>query len=200
MRTDFLARQSVAGLLLLTSVFWGEACSRSGQGDNDGMTKSSPGAAQAPYDLQFIDTMTAHHQGAIDMAQIAEMKARHAELKAFAKTIVADQQREVAAMKQWREHWYAGQPKAENMEIPGMMDAMEGMNMDHMRSASGAEFDRMFLDMMNPHHEGAVAMAKDALSKAEHPEVKKLAQQIIDAQTKEIEMMNNWKDTWDAAK
>jgi uncharacterized protein (DUF305 family) len=51
----------------------------------------------------------------------------------------------------------------------------------------------MFIDMMVPHHEGAVQMSKDALTRAEHQEVKTLAQQIIDAQQKEIDQMKQWK-------
>jgi uncharacterized protein (DUF305 family) len=165
-----------------------------------GMMSSSPSAANAPFDLQFIDTMSAHHQGAIDMAQTAESKAQKAELKSFARKIVEDQQREIAQMKQWRDKWYSGRPQAMNMEMPGMMDSMKGMNMDGMKAMTGADFDRMFLDMMIPHHQGAVAMAKDALNKSEHAEVKKLAQQIIDAQQKEIGMMKKWKAAWGGAK
>ena len=164
-----------------------------------GMMSSSPDAANAPFDLQFIDTMTAHHQGAIDMAKTAESKAEKTELKSFARKIVEDQQREIAQMKEWREKWYSGRPQAMNMEMPGMMDSMKGMNMDGMK-ATGADFDRMFLDMMIAHHQGAVAMAKEALNKSEHSEVKNLAQQIIDAQQKEIEMMKKWKAAWGGAK
>lgn len=165
-----------------------------------GMMSSSPNAADAPFDLQFIDTMTAHHQGAIDMAQTAESKAQKAELKSFARKIIEDQQREIAQMKQWRDKWYSGRPQGMNMEMPGMMDSMKGMNMDGMKAMTGADFDRMFLDMMIAHHQGAVAMAKEALNKSEHSEVKELAQQIIDAQQKEIEMMKKWKAAWGGAK
>jgi len=91
-------------------------------------------------------------------------------------------------------------PKAENMELPGMRDLMKGMNMAHMKTMKGADFDRMFLDYDDPHHLGAVTMAKDALSKSEYPEIKTLAQQIIDVQQKEIEMMNKWKAAWSGAK
>jgi len=166
--------------------------------EHGGMKSSSPSAASAPFDLQFIDTMSAHHQGAIDMAKTAESKAQKAELKSFARKIVEDQQREIVQMKEWRDKWYSGRPQAMNMEMPGMMDSMKGMNMDSMKNMTGADFDRMFLDMMIPHHQGAVAMAKEALNKAEHPEVKKLAEQIIDAQQKEIEMMKKWQAAWGA--
>jgi len=165
-----------------------------------GMMKSSPNAASAPYDLQFLDTMTGHHQGAIDMARPAEQKAQHAELKTFAAKIVSDQQKEIAQMKAWRSQWYAGKPEAMNMEMPGMMDSMKGMDMKGMNAASGNEFDLMFLDMMTPHHTGAVAMAKEALTRAEHTEIKNLARQIIDAQEKEIAQMNKWKAAWGGAK
>lgn len=162
---------------------------------------SSPNAASAPYDLQFIDTMTAHHQSAIDMSRPAEGKAQHAELKAFAAKIAADQQKEIAQMKAWRDGWYAGRPEAMNMEMPGMLDSMKGMDMNGLNTASGNEFDLMFLDMMTPHHVGAVAMAKEALTRAEHTEIKTLARQIIAAQEKEIAQMNKWKAAWgDAAK
>ncbi len=131
--------------------------------DHGQMMKSSPDAASAPYDLQFIDTMMAHHKGAIDMATMAETKAQHGELKTFAAQIVADQQKENAQMKQWRERWYAGKPEAVNMEMPGMMDSMKDMDMKGMNTASGNAFDLMFLDMMTPHHEGAIQLAREAL-------------------------------------
>ena len=66
-----------------------------------------------------------------------------------------------------------------------MMDAM-----------SGKDYDVMFLDMMTPHHMGAITMAKEALMKAEHPEVKTLAGQIIKAQEAEIKQMADWKSKW----
>jgi len=158
--------------------------------------KSSPNAASAPYDLQFIDTMSAHHQGAVDMALPAKTKARHQELKDFAAKIDSDQQREIAQMKEWRSQWYTGKPEAMNMEMPGMMDSMRGMDMKEMNSATGNSFDLMFIDMMTPHHEGAVVMAREALTKAEHPEIKTLAQQIITAQEREIAQMKKWKEAW----
>ncbi len=169
-------------------------------GMNHGAMQSSPNAASAAYDLQFLDTMTAHHQGAVDMARPAETKAQHSELKEMAGNIIRDQEREIAQMKQWRDEWYAGKPQAMNMEMSGMMDSMRGMDMTKLNAASGNAFDMMFLDMMTPHHQGAIVMAREALTKAGHPEIKKLAQQIIDAQEREIAQMNKWKTAWSAGK
>ncbi len=95
--------------------------------------KSSPNAARQPYDLQFLDTMSAHHQSAIDMAKMVDGKSNNAELKAFAAKIIADQNKEIAQMKDWREKWYAGKPMAMNMEMPGMNDSMKMMMGDGMK-------------------------------------------------------------------
>jgi len=161
--------------------------------------KSSPNAASQPYDLQFLGTMSSHHQSAIDMAETAVKKTQNQELKAFAQKIIADQKKEIAQMKGWREKWYAGKPPAINMEMPGMNDSMKMMMGDGMKkfeAATGKEFDLMFLDMMTAHHAGATTMAKEALTKAEHPEIKTLANQIIKAQEAEIKQMNDWKAKW----
>ena len=168
-------------------------------GMDHGSMQSSPNAASQPYDLQFIDTMTNHHQGAIEMAEMALKKSNNAELKAFAQKIIDDQKKEIAQMKDWREKWYAGKPEAVNMQMPGMMDSMKmmaGDEMKKMEAASGKDFDVHFLDMMTPHHAGAVTMAKEALARAEHPEIKTLANQVIKEQEAEIKEMADWKSKW----
>ncbi len=160
---------------------------------------SSPNAASQPFDLQFIDTMTHHHQGAIDMAKMASTKSQNDELKKFAQKIIEDQNKEIGQMKDWREKWYSGKPAALNMEMSGMSDSMKmmmGDGMKKMEVASSKEFDLMFLDMMKPHHAGAVTMAKDALAKAEHPEIRTLANQIITSQEAEIKQIDAWKASW----
>ena len=166
---------------------------------NHSEMKSSPNATSAPFDLQFIDTMTHHHQGAIDMAKTALQKTQNVELKKFAQKIIDDQNKEIAEMKEWRDKWYAGKPAAMNMEMPGMSDSMKMMTGDEMKkfeAATGKEFDVLFLDMMTPHHAGAVEMAKDALAKAEHQEIKTLSNNIIKAQEAEIKQMADWKTKW----
>ena len=166
---------------------------------NDPAMKSDPGANAAPYDLQFLDTMSVHHQAAIDMAKMVDGKTQNAELNKFAGQIIADQGKEIAQMKEWRDKWYAGKPAAKNMEMSGMMDSMKMMmdgGMKKMGSMTGKDFDTDFLDMMTPHHAGAITMAKEALTKAEHPEIKALSNQIIKAQEAEIKMMADWKAKW----
>jgi len=63
-------------------------------------------------------------------------------------------------------------------------------------TTTDAPFDARFIDGMTPHHEGAVTMAREALTQAEHPEIKQLAQQIIDSQEQEADQMQAWRREW----
>ncbi len=157
--------------------------------------KSDANAASAPYDLQFIDTMIHHHQGAVEMAKMIDGKTQNAEMIKFGKQIVSDQEKEIAQMKDWREKWFKGAPRAMNMEMPGMADSMK-MDMSKLSNSKDKAFDLAFIEMMIPHHDGAVIMSKEALTKSQKPEIKTLANQIIKAQEAEIKMMNEWKTKW----
>jgi uncharacterized protein (DUF305 family) len=197
-----MKRYSGIVLLLLVSA----ACGNQEHAGHTSTTQphASPGAtttanATAPYDLQFLDTMTHHHQGAIDMVEAARGRFSHKELADAGEKIVADQRQEIARMKTWRDRWYPGAPPAVNMNMPGMAESMS-MDMSHMTHMSGNELDVMFIDMMKPHHEGALAMAEEALAKAEHGEIRELAKAIVDAQTREIEQFSAWRKAWAAAK
>ena len=171
------------------------------QGMNNGnmdhsMMQSSPNAAAAAYDLQFLDTMIAHHQGAVEMAGPAAAKAQHAEIKTLAGNIISSQQTEIAQMKAWREKWFAGAAPAINMEMAGMKDSMMRMDMKKLGTLNGNAFDIEFIGQMIPHHEGAVVMAKEALKKSTKDEIKNLAKAIIAAQEAEIKQMDDWRTAW----
>lgn len=85
-----------------------------------------------------------------------------------------------------------------------MMANNHGEDMDSMMKQmnagligkSGDAFDQAFLKEMIVHHEGAVEMAKLALTNAKHQEIKDLAKAIIEAQNKEITSMKTWQSTW----
>lgn len=157
---------------------------------------SSLNAAAAPYDLQFLDTMIAHHQGAVEMAGPCSAKAGHSEIKTLCGNIISSQQKEIGEMKAWRDKWFAGAAPAINMEMPGMKDSMKGMDMKLLGTLTGNEFDRAFIKQMTPHHEGAVIMGKEALLKSTKDEIKTLSDSIIKAQESEIKRMNDWQTAW----
>ncbi len=158
--------------------------------------ESSPGAESAPYELQFIDTMIVHHQGAIDMAKLAETRAAHAELKTLAKNILAEQEKEIAQMSEWRAKRYGERAAAVNSSFPGMREGMKGMDMKKLESLTGNAFDLEFIRQMIPHHEGAVIMAKDTSGYDTHAEIKTLSNTVIKAQEAEIRQMKGWLVEW----
>ena len=160
------------------------------------MKESSPNAANAPYDLQFLDTMIEHHQDAVNMTKPILAKTDNAELKAFASKIIADQNKEISQMKDWRKKWFDGEPAAMNAEMPGMMESMKGVNRKKLESGGGKLLDLRFLTIMTRHHQGAVIMSKEALDKAERAEIKTLANQIIKAQEAKIKQMQDWNTAW----
>lgn len=160
------------------------------------MHKSSPNAAKAPYEQQFLDTMAMHHQMAMHMASLVESRSANQELKDMAKKMMAEQEKEIAQLKGWKEQWYAGKPEAMNMKMPGMPESMKGMSGDKLMSAKGEQFDRMFVDMMSQHHKGAIKMAQTAAPKLQHAEVKEFANKLVEMQKKEVAHMAEMKKSW----
>lgn len=76
-----------------------------------------------------------------------------------------------------------------------MNTTMEGMTAG-LAGKQGTDFEQAFIDEMIVHHEGAVAMAHMVLQKSQRPELVQLANDIISAQTREIDMMRGWKSDW----
>lgn len=145
-------------------------------------TQSSPDAAKAPYDIQFLDTMAEHHREGIEMFKLAAGKAEHEEVRAKAQRMMAEQQEEIPELEGMRDDVKPGVPQSVNRKLPGM----KPMDMSPLESETGSDFDRRFLDMAIQHHEGAVAMAQDALKHAKGQEVKERAQSMIAKQDEEI--------------
>jgi uncharacterized protein (DUF305 family) len=80
-------------------------------------------------------------------------------------------------------------------EAGGSGMTMSQMN-DDLREKSGDEYDAAFLALMIEHHEGALDMAKLSVERAEHAEVQRLSEEIVDAQEREIAQMRRWQDQW----
>ncbi len=74
------------------------------------------------------------------------------------------------------------------------------MSMDDMsrelKPLEGDNYDKAFIEMMIAHHQGAIDMAKLSATRAKHDEVKKLSQEVITAQEKEINDMKRWQELW----
>lgn len=161
------------------------------------------GSADTNYDLRFIDAMVLHHQGAVSMAKEAQQKSQRPEIKQLANNIIQSQSKEINQLQQWRSAWY---PQASNEPVayggadkslkPMSEQQRQSMTMSKDLGSADAEFDLRFINEMIAHHESAITMAQDALSKSQRPEIKDLAQDIVAAQQAEIEQMKQWRQAW----
>lgn len=162
-------------------------------------TTDSPSQTEAEdvhngADTMFAQMMIIHHEGAIEMADLAVEQADSQEVRSLAERISAAQGPEIDQMTSWLETWGEETSPMGGMEgmDHGGMD-MEGMSqeeaMAELESLAGAEFDQRFLELMIAHHRGAVDMAQDELDGGENPQALDLAQKIIDDQQAEIAEM-----------
>jgi uncharacterized protein (DUF305 family) len=170
------------------------ACSSAGDHDAmSGMTgmgttpMASGTASAAAADVMFAQMMVPHHQQAVEMADLALAKAQAPQLKALATQIKAAQGPEISIMNGWLKQWGAPATAGGMDHHTGGM--MSDADMTTLREASGAEFDRIWLTMMIAHHQGAITMAKDVLSSTSNPQVRTLAQNIVNGQDREIATM-----------
>ena len=145
-------------------------------------------------DRAFIDAMVPHHQGAVDMAQVALDNAKHREVKALAEDIVSVQETEIEELRTIKEEVYG------SSEVPTKMSAGEmevmGMAMGPKELAKQDPFDKAFIDNMIPHHRSAIEMAEVALEKSDNSRLREIARAIVDTQEKEIARMEGWRKEW----
>jgi uncharacterized protein (DUF305 family) len=136
--------------------------------------------------------MVPHHQEAIEMAEAAKARGLTVpELDQIADDIIATQQGEMDRMRAWREEWFGSRDVGPLLpEVLGLSEDELGMEHGSAEEiANAADGDATFAAMMTPHHEGAIAMAEVAEERAEHDEIKDLAAAIIDAQEREVAIL-----------
>ncbi|SDQ89202.1 DUF305 domain-containing protein [Thermostaphylospora chromogena] len=139
-------------------------------------------------DVRFMQDMIIHHRQAIDMALLAPSRARSAELKRFAARIKDAQAPEIAAMTAWLREQGQRVPDhhAGHRGMPGMATPEQ---LSALRAATGAEFDRLFVELMTAHHRGAIVMARQVLAEGSHVRVRELAEEIAITQGVEIDRL-----------
>jgi len=150
-------------------------------------------------DVAFAQGMIPHHAQAIEMADMVDGRTTNPDVVALATQIRGAQGPEIQTMTGWLNSW--GQPipstdghgghDMSGMESMMMSGMMSKADMDRLMKSKGSAFDRMWIEMMILHHEGAVEMARSELATGKDPAVKRLAQAVIDGQTAEIATMNS---------
>jgi len=176
----------LAAMLLLVA---GAGC---GGGGGDESSDEAASSSAVPFDRAFIDAMVPHHRSAIAMAEAAKNAGlQNGQLREVADDIMESQRREIDEMLDWREEWFGSRDLGpEDRSLLGLPEAEMGAMEHGADEIEGAEdVDRAFAVAMIPHHEDAIEMAKQAQQKGQHEEIKTLADDIVEAQKREIETM-----------
>jgi uncharacterized protein (DUF305 family) len=169
--------------------------------------RAAPGGHEA--DVRFVQHMMAHHAQALAMTALVPARSARDDLRLLAERIEVSQRDELAIMRQWLESH--GQPvpdasaiaapaaghaqhgaaaaAAGHAEMPGMLTAAE---MARLAAATGADFDRLFLQLMIRHHEGALTMVAELLGSrggAQQSQIYQIAVDVDADQRAEIQRM-----------
>jgi uncharacterized protein (DUF305 family) len=178
-------------VLLAAVAFLAVGCGGDG-GSAEPAGEQTVASGQVPFDMAFIDAMVRHHREAIEMAKAANTAGlTQPDLKEIAGDIIVSQQQEIDQMLAWREQWFASRRLGPILpEVLGVSEDELGMEHGSADEVAGAaDVDATFAEMMIEHHEGAIRMAEAAEERGQHEEIKQLAAAIIDAQEREIEIM-----------
>lgn len=182
---DVLTVLSSAALLVIVAIlaFWLGTRRTFAPGEN------SP-------DVGFARDMMTHHTQAVDMATLLRDRTDDLEMRQLALDIMLTQQVQIGQMQGWLTLWgyiiARTEPAMSWMGMP-VSGPMPGMatpeQLNRLRSLNGKEAEALFLQLMIAHHRGGVAMGQAALVRAQRPEVRALAQSIVDAQMSETALM-----------
>jgi uncharacterized protein (DUF305 family) len=149
-------------------------------------------------DVRFMQTMIVHHAQALTMSGLAPERTERNDLRLLAERIAVSQQDEIALMRDWLVAAGESVPDLEHAHHRASHDraAMVGMASDtelaQLAAARGPAFDRLFLELMIRHHEGALAMVAelfDTPGAAERSDVYRVAAEIDADQRAEIARM-----------
>lgn len=158
----------------------------------------------SPKDVAFMQGMIMHHAQAVEMTALIESHTTNKELQLFGARISKSQSDEIAFMKRWLEargkpvshamppmdtHMTGMDKSSHSMLMPGMLTPKQ---MEALRKAEGAEFDKLFLSGMIQHHNGALVMVKELFDTAgagQDAELFNFATEVDSGQRAEIRIM-----------
>jgi uncharacterized protein (DUF305 family) len=125
------------------------------------------GVRHTAADVRFMQTMIGHHAQALEMVALLQSRTNRDDMRLLARRIALSQEDEIMLMQRWLQmrgqqvpdahvHHAAGATLMPGMLTPGEMGQLE--------AAKGKEFDRLFLEFMVKHHEGALVMVSELFS------------------------------------
>lgn len=184
---------AVAAIILLLAAGW--AVGR--------MSAPDPFPGQGSAEAGFARDMQVHHAQAVQMSMIVRDQTDDEQIRRLAYDIARTQQQQAGQMHGWLTVWGlpqassqpamawmeegTGQPHTEHGMMPGMATAAE---INRLESAQGVVAERLYLQLMIPHHEAGIVMTDAILERSNNPAVTNLARAMRKAQQAEIQYMS----------
>lgn len=155
----------------------------------DEAVKARPDNRPNAADILYVQDMIKHHEQAVEMTELAGEHGEAKDVRGIADRIHDTQGPEIESMRAWlKRNGQPQEPKGghDHAAMPGMATADR---LKELGEARGAAFDRLFLELMIAHHDGALTMATDVLSEGNDVIVEEMANDVISSQTAEIDRM-----------
>jgi uncharacterized protein (DUF305 family) len=191
-------KKTGAFIAIVALLFFALGFAMNHEGDDDdhmqgmsGMGKLSSSTLTSAYssnDLMFAQMMIPHHEQAVTMSTIALSNSTNPKILKLAQQIKDAQAPEIEQMKSWITSSGNSMMGDHGMDMGGMLSNSE---IATLKAAKGTAFDRLFLEGMIGHHEGALQMVT-MIKNSENQEVKTLAQNIQTSQSAEITLMKSY--------
>lgn len=179
-----------------------------------GSDRGASTPAEDSVDAGFARDMQSHHAQAVQMSMLALETSQDPAVRTLASDVLLTQQQQVGQMYAWLREWNLpqsssrppmewmpeasmagmdgmGQPSAPGGAMPGMASAAD---LARLGAAEGAEADRLYLQLMIPHHQGGIQMATAAARTASTEQVRRLAQTIVNSQSAELTVLTQMLD------
>ncbi|MCG5431980.1 DUF305 domain-containing protein [Mycobacterium sp. MYCO198283] len=143
-------------------------------------------ATHNAQDVMFAQHMIPHHRQAVELSALVPERTQNAEVRRLAQQISDAQQPEIDTMTGWLTAWGETSGSGGHDAMAGMVD---DATMQRLTDSRGTAFDRLWLQSMIAHHEGAVTMAQQEVDNGGNPDAKALARRIVETQRAEIDQM-----------
>ena len=156
-------------------------------------TPQKPAYTEA--DVTFMQGMIGHHAQALEMTALLRTRTTREDMKLLALRIDVSQKDEIKMMQQWLKDRGQAIPDEHAHHAPGaklMPGMLSADDMKRLSDAKGADFDRLFLQFMIKHHEGALVMVKELFASAgagQEAEIFAFASDVLADQSMEIDRM-----------
>lgn len=139
-------------------------------------------------DVTFLQDLLPHHVQTGTMTDLARTKAASSKVKALAAQIKAEQDQQITRIRDLLGAWGVPIPAggSRNGQVPGMLSDQQ---IQQLSSASGSDFDQMFLRLMIDHQQGAIQLAQTELTQGSDPQARRIAQDTVTRQQVEVNQM-----------